>query len=156
GQLVLLAASNCLMSEKAAARTGDYHSLLLLFDNQVLADFFSRHAAWLDQPTARVASQPFLLVEPDEFLRHFRRAADARGCDDPPRRGRQRGGAGLFVPHELVHVQAPLCPALRQQPQPLAAGAAHGKGRPPAAAGRLPGKRAGRGAGLRKPIELHS
>lgn len=75
-QLVLLAAGNCLMSEKVAAPATDYHSLLLLFDHQLLTDFFSRHAAWLGRPARPAASQPFLLFEPDEFLVHFARSLD--------------------------------------------------------------------------------
>lgn len=75
-QFILLAAGNCLMSEKVAAPATDYHSLLLLFDHQLLTDFFSRHAAWLGRPARQAASQPFLLFEQDEFLMHFVRSLD--------------------------------------------------------------------------------
>ena len=75
-QFVLLAAGNCLMSEKVAAPATEYHSLLLLFDPQLLTDFFSRHATWLGRPARQAASQPFLLFEPDEFLGHFARSLD--------------------------------------------------------------------------------
>ena len=68
---VLLAAGNCLMSEKVAAQDADYHSILLLFDQQLLTDFFSRHAAWLGRPQKQAASQPLLLFEKDEFLVNF-------------------------------------------------------------------------------------
>lgn len=75
-QFVLLAAGNCLMSEKVAAPATDYHSLLLLFDHQLLADFCHRHAAWLGKPARQAASQPFLLFEQDAFLLHFVRSLD--------------------------------------------------------------------------------
>ena len=75
-QFVLLAAGNCLMSEKVAAPDADYHSLLLLFDNQLLADFFSRHAVWLGKQARPAASQPFLLFEKDAFLVNFTRSLD--------------------------------------------------------------------------------
>ncbi|MGI4863060.1 MAG: helix-turn-helix transcriptional regulator [Janthinobacterium lividum] len=75
-QFVLLAAGNCLMSEKAAASGTDYHSLLLLFDQQVLTDFFSRHAAWLGPLARPAASQPFLQFEQDAFLGHFVQSLD--------------------------------------------------------------------------------
>ena len=75
-QFVLLAAGNCLMSEKVAAQDADYHSLLLLFDNQLLADFFSRHAAWLGKQAQPAASQPFLLFEKDDFLVNFTHSLD--------------------------------------------------------------------------------
>lgn len=75
-QFVLLAAGNCLMSEKAAAKDADYHSILLLFDNQLLAGFFSRHADWLGQQAKPAASQPFLLFEKDAFLANFIRSLD--------------------------------------------------------------------------------
>jgi AraC-like DNA-binding protein len=75
-QFILLAAGNCLMTEKVAAPATDYHSLLLLFDHQLLTDFFSRHAALLGRPTRQATSQPFLLFEQDEFLSHFARSLD--------------------------------------------------------------------------------
>ncbi|MBX0293108.1 helix-turn-helix transcriptional regulator [Hymenobacter sp. HSC-4F20] len=75
-QFVLLAAGNCLMSEKIAAPATEYHSLLLLFDHQVLADFCHRHAAWLGQPDQHAASQPFLRFEQNAFLATFVRSLD--------------------------------------------------------------------------------
>lgn len=70
-EFVLLAAGNCLMSEKVAAQDADYHSILLLFNQQLLTDFFSRHADWLGRPQKQAASQPFLLFEKDDFLVNF-------------------------------------------------------------------------------------
>jgi AraC-like DNA-binding protein len=87
-QFILLAAGNCLMSEKAAAPDAEYHSLLLLFDQQVLVDFFSRHAAWLGPSGRPATSQPFLQFAPDDFLRHFVHSLDcllpARGTPTLP------------------------------------------------------------------------
>jgi hypothetical protein len=75
-QFMLLAAGNCLMSEKAAAPTAEYHSLLLLFDQHVLVDFFCRHAAWLGPPGRRATSPPFVQFAPDDFLSHFVHSLD--------------------------------------------------------------------------------
>jgi AraC-like DNA-binding protein len=75
-QFVLLAAGNCLMSEKVAAPATDYHSLLLLFDHQLLADFCHRHAVWLGQPARPAASQPFLRFAQDAFLTTFVQSLD--------------------------------------------------------------------------------
>lgn len=75
-QFILLAAGNCLMSEKAAAPAPEYHSLLLLFDPQLLAAFCHRHAAWLGQPARPAASQPFLRFELDAFLATFVQSLD--------------------------------------------------------------------------------
>ena len=90
-QFVLLAAGNCLMSEKATAGI-DYHSLLLFFDSKLLADFCERHNALLEGlPPAE--AQPFLLLSQDEFLRNF--AASL---------GYLLGGAGA-VPRELLQLK---------------------------------------------------
>lgn len=75
-QFMLLAAGNCLMSEKVAAPTTEYHSMLLFFDPHLLADFCHRHADWLGTPARPAASQPFLLFEQDAFLGHFVRSLD--------------------------------------------------------------------------------
>lgn len=74
-QFILLAAGNCLMSEKLAAPAPEYHSLLL-FDHQLLADFCHRQAAWLGKPASLAASQPFLRFEQDAFLTTFVRSLD--------------------------------------------------------------------------------
>jgi AraC-like DNA-binding protein len=93
-QFILLAAGNCLMTEKVAAPATAYHSLLLLFDHQLLTDFFSRHAAWLGRPTRQATSQPFLLFEQDEFLGHFARSLDCL-----------LRGASPSIPRELQQVK---------------------------------------------------
>jgi AraC-like DNA-binding protein len=93
-QFILLAAGNCLMTEKVAAPATAYHSLLLLFDHQLLTDFFSRHAAWLGRPTRQATSQPFLLFEQDEFLGHFARSLDCLLRGTQPR-----------IPRELQQVK---------------------------------------------------
>jgi AraC-like DNA-binding protein len=86
-QFVLLAAGNCLMSEKVATPHADYHSLLLLFNPQLLADFCHRHAAWLDKPARLATSQPFLRFAQDAFLTTFVQSLDCllTGAIAPPR-----------------------------------------------------------------------
>jgi AraC-like DNA-binding protein len=67
-QFLLLASGNCLMSEKIAAADGRYRSILLFFDNKLLADFFIRHP----QVSARENMElPFLVFEKDAFLINF-------------------------------------------------------------------------------------
>jgi len=81
-QFVLLAAGNCLMSEKIAAENADYHSILILFSNQLLSDFFNRHTALLGTTTKRSALHPFLRFDKDEFLDNFVRSLDCMLTDD--------------------------------------------------------------------------
>ncbi len=83
-QFVLLAAGNCLMSEKVAAPAPAYHSLLLFFDHQLLADFCRRHAAWLGKPARPAASQPFLRFEQDAFLATFVQSLDCLLMEGAP------------------------------------------------------------------------
>lgn len=75
-EFILLAAGNCLMSEKTAAPDAEYHSLLLLFDQQVLTNFFDRHATWLAFPPLPATSRPFLPFSTDNFLTHFVQSLD--------------------------------------------------------------------------------
>jgi AraC-like DNA-binding protein len=83
-QFVMLAAGNCLMSEKLAVENGDYHSILLFFDSKLLSDFFSRHSLLLDGPTKQSGNHPFLLFEKDEFLVNFTRSLDYLLSGDKP------------------------------------------------------------------------
>ena len=71
GQFLLLSAGNCLMSEKTAAPTGQYRSLLLFFDAEVLARFFTSHPDLLQPKAGRFCEQPVLLFEKDVFLQNF-------------------------------------------------------------------------------------
>jgi len=75
-QFVMLAAGNCLMTEKAAAEHADYHSILFFFDSTLLTDFFERHASLVGKQTKRSDALPFLLFEKDEFLVNFTRSLD--------------------------------------------------------------------------------
>jgi len=75
-QFVMLAAGNCLMSEKMATKKGDYHSILLFFDSNLLADFFNRHATLPGQQTNQSTTHPFLLFEKDEYLVNFTHSLD--------------------------------------------------------------------------------
>lgn len=68
GQFLLLSAGNCLMSEKTVGKSGIYKSLLIAFDNQLLADFFGRHSGFLPKPPDRQPKEPFLRFEQDGFL----------------------------------------------------------------------------------------
>lgn len=83
-QFVMLAAGNCLMSEKIAAKNADYHSILFFFDNNLLADFFTRHAALTGEPAKQPENRPFLLLEKDEFLANFTRSLDYMLNGDKP------------------------------------------------------------------------
>ncbi len=71
GQFLLLAAGNCLMSEKIAAPGGNYRSILISFDNGVLADFFIRQANLLSIHTGEIPEEPILRFNQDAFLRNF-------------------------------------------------------------------------------------
>jgi len=71
GQFLLLSAGNCLMSEKIIAQHGCYRSVLISFDNQVLADFFISHPEVLQTKTGIVHEEPFLLFDKNAFLQHF-------------------------------------------------------------------------------------
>jgi AraC-like DNA-binding protein len=75
-QFVMLAAGNCLMSEKVAAKNADYHSILFFFDNKLLSDFFNRHSLLCGKQTKQTINHPFLLFEKDEYLVNFTRSLD--------------------------------------------------------------------------------
>lgn len=70
-QFLLLSAGNCLMSEKIATKGGRYRSILLSFDNIILADFFIRHPQKLSTAAGKSHEVPFLLFEKDAFLVNF-------------------------------------------------------------------------------------
>ncbi len=76
-QFVMLAAGNCLMSEKTAAPGGEYHSILLFFSNGFLSGFFDRHASLIVTSAKTPGKLPFLLFEKDEFLVNFTRSLDS-------------------------------------------------------------------------------
>ncbi|MVT09062.1 helix-turn-helix domain-containing protein [Chitinophaga sp. ysch24] len=75
-QFVMLAAGNCLMSEKIAAKDADYHSILIFFDSKLLSDFYTRHFSLLAKQAKQSDNHPFLLFEKDEFLVNFTRSLD--------------------------------------------------------------------------------
>lgn len=83
-QFILLSAGNCLMSEKLAAATAAYHSILFFFDGRLLSDFFSRHAFLPGQQVKQPGSPPFLLFEKDAFLVHFTHSLDSLLAADAP------------------------------------------------------------------------
>jgi AraC-like DNA-binding protein len=83
-QFVMLAAGNCLMSEKVAAPGADYHSILVLFDNKFLSGFFDRHIALIDRPEKTLGQVPFLLFEKDEFLVNYTHSLDSMLIGDKP------------------------------------------------------------------------
>jgi len=70
-QFILLSAGNCLMSEKVATDDRGYKSLLLSFDNNILADFFVRHPSLLDLNSPTLQETPYLVFEKDSFLENF-------------------------------------------------------------------------------------
>lgn len=71
GQFLLLSAGNCLMSEKIAAKGGNYRSILLFFDNKVLADFFIRHPMAVNSKAAKSREVPLLHFKKDPYLVGF-------------------------------------------------------------------------------------
>lgn len=81
-QFVLLAAGNCLMSEKIAADNADYHSILVLFSNQELGEFFDRHTALLGTYVQQSDTHPFLRFDKDAFLANFVHSLDCMLADD--------------------------------------------------------------------------
>ena len=76
-QFLLLAAGNCLMSEKMATKGGRYRSILFSFDNSILADFFARHPQVGKTAPGKIQEVPFLLFEKDAFLVNY---TESLGC----------------------------------------------------------------------------
>jgi len=70
-QFLLLSSGNCLMSEKIAATGGRYRSILISFDNEILADFFIRHPLSHQTKKKKNNDNPFLVFEKDSFLANF-------------------------------------------------------------------------------------
>jgi AraC-like DNA-binding protein len=70
-QFLLLSAGNCLMSEKTAAPSGCYRSILFFFDTELLADFFIRHPRKRQSTNGKPADNPFLVFKKDGFLVNF-------------------------------------------------------------------------------------
>lgn len=70
-QFLLLSAGNCLMSEKIAATSGRYRSILIFFDNKILADFFIRHPLALQTISKKNNDNPFLVFVKDAFLINY-------------------------------------------------------------------------------------
>lgn len=71
GQFLLLSAGNCLMSEKTAGPSGTYKSILIAFDNHILADFLSRHSSSSPSRPCNAQKEPFLRFEQDDFLANY-------------------------------------------------------------------------------------
>jgi AraC-like DNA-binding protein len=59
------------MSEKIALAGGRYRSILIFFDNKLLADFFIRHPHKFQASTHKNKEEPFLAFEKDAFLTNF-------------------------------------------------------------------------------------
>jgi AraC-like DNA-binding protein len=72
------------MSEKIAAPGTEYHSILILFDNTHISNFFDRHTMLIERPVKTVDQLPFLLFEKDEFLINFTRSLDCLLVGDKP------------------------------------------------------------------------
>jgi AraC-like DNA-binding protein len=83
-QFVMLAAGNCLMSEKIASPGVGYHSILIFFNGKFLSDFFDRHASLINRHAKTSDQDPFLLFEKDEFLINFTRSLDCILIGDKP------------------------------------------------------------------------
>jgi AraC-like DNA-binding protein len=70
-QFLLLSSGNCLMSEKIVMAGGQYRSILLFFENKLLADFFIRHSHLFQASNQKNKEEPFLAFEKDPFLIGF-------------------------------------------------------------------------------------
>jgi AraC-like DNA-binding protein len=69
-QFLLLSTGNCLMTEKIAAESGGYKSILIFFDRELLTNFLIRHNR-LPQPVRSTQMEPFLVFKTDDFLANF-------------------------------------------------------------------------------------
>ncbi len=83
-QFVMLAAGNCLMSEKMVAAYQEYHSILITFDPKLLKDFFERHAVLLTKRNNLSDSPPFLVFGKDAFLVNFTQSLDVMLTGEGP------------------------------------------------------------------------
>jgi AraC-like DNA-binding protein len=71
-QFLLLSAGHYLMTEKTVSEKGGYQSILLFFDQQVLAGFFARYPDMLKTGvTIKEREEPFLVFTKDAFLSNF-------------------------------------------------------------------------------------
>jgi AraC-like DNA-binding protein len=70
-QFLLLTAGNCLMSEKIVAPGGLYRSILFVFDNELLTEFFVRHPQPHQSGSHQYQQEPFLVFDKDPFLVNF-------------------------------------------------------------------------------------
>lgn len=69
-QFFLLSAGQCLMTEKTSPAGGQYRSTLIFFDDELLADFLTRHPAEPHRQPERT-EVPFLVLNKDPFLINF-------------------------------------------------------------------------------------
>lgn len=76
GQFLLLAAGNCMMSEKTTAESGSYRSILLFFDAKVLSGFFTAYPGLSKAVPAAANEEPILVFNKDRFLQHFIESLD--------------------------------------------------------------------------------
>lgn len=70
-KFMLLSAGNCMMSERTAAGSGNYRSILLFFDNKLLADFFAKHPPAQKAGVGKGTGEPFLVFENDAFIANY-------------------------------------------------------------------------------------
>jgi AraC-like DNA-binding protein len=68
GQFLLMAAGNCLMTERLSIN-GGYRSLLFFFDDELLQDFYQKHSA-----LAGAGQSPVVGFEADEFISTYLRS----------------------------------------------------------------------------------
>ena len=71
-QFLLLAGSNCLMSEKLSTN-GRYSSLLLFFDDALLTDFFLKYGSMIRRISARTnrTKEPVVCFHKDPFILNY-------------------------------------------------------------------------------------
>jgi len=70
-KFLLLSEGNCLMSEKMAAKSGGYSSILFFFSTEALADFFKKHPLSLRVNRNLTDEEPFIVFEKDIFINSF-------------------------------------------------------------------------------------
>lgn len=71
-QFALLAAGNCLMTEKQPV-SHNYRSMMLFFDHSVLTDFYIKYAPVIDLAASKYgkSQKPYMVFEKDDFVMNY-------------------------------------------------------------------------------------
>lgn len=84
GQFLLIAGSNCLMTEKLSTQ-GRYRSLLFFFDDGLLTDFFLKYP--VGDSSIAGGTEPVVCFETDAFIGNFIRSLELLLEQGPPSQG---------------------------------------------------------------------